>query len=422
MAELDPFGSYMEGRRGAQVIRQGDVDQEGQAAYGRTLQQLYQSQVPGAMPMQGPPMPGQTGFPQQGPQGMPGPQMQPQGQGNPITALIQRLTGGQPQQPPGMPQGQPGQMPQGQPGMTPGQMPQGQPQMQPQGMPQQGGQLDWRSIVQKVSQSNPGAPPAVIAAAVDRFMPLMNQQSQAQWKELSLSLRQQQADTAAQRADTASREADRKTEQGNKRIEQGDARIKQGDERIELGKQAETRRKAEQDLRKERWHNQHLVSMQSLAERARSARTREELAAIRNKISEERQKHMEKLAAFSINTTMTPAQQKEFVNETRQEWERIEQEIVEMQKRIGQPTQQPQAQQQPTTRSAAPVPLEGPTTQQQGPQPGLGQQFQDRWQGDPMQQQEQLPQEIISKLGDGEHRFKNGQVWIIQGGQAKRIK
>ena len=81
--------------------------------------------------------------------------------------------------------------------MPPQQPPQ-QPPMPPQGMgggmsgQPQGGQpqLNWQVVLQKVQQANPGAPPAVLAAAVDRFTPLMNQQSQQQWKEIGLQMRE----------------------------------------------------------------------------------------------------------------------------------------------------------------------------------------------------------------------------------------
>lgn len=76
----------------------------------------------------------------------------------------------------------------GQPQGTPG-APQGQP-----------GALTWQSVVQSVVKANPGVKdPRVIAAAVDKFLPLMNQQTQQQWKEMSLMLRQQQVNLGEQR-------------------------------------------------------------------------------------------------------------------------------------------------------------------------------------------------------------------------------
>jgi hypothetical protein len=47
-------------------------------------------------------------------------------------------------------------------------------------------------VVAAVAQANPGASPAVIAAAVDRAIPWMNAQSQSEWRQLSLMMREQQ--------------------------------------------------------------------------------------------------------------------------------------------------------------------------------------------------------------------------------------
>jgi hypothetical protein len=181
------------------------IKQQGDAAFGRTLQALNQNQQ---LPPQGgmPPPQGIGGLSSmpQPPQGQPGMGGPPgMGQGQPPGAPPQMP----PQRPPvpqGMPPGpQPGG---GQPGMPQPPMPPQQPPMggggiPPQGMPQQqpgmGGQqqggppqLNWQVVLQKVQQANPGAPPAVLAAAVDRFAPLMNQQSQQQWKEIGLQMRE----------------------------------------------------------------------------------------------------------------------------------------------------------------------------------------------------------------------------------------
>jgi|SRR5580693_401433 hypothetical protein len=186
-------------------------------AFGKTLQLLSSGQQPPQPPMpqpqgwaqpQGqPPLPGggpqapqvmqpppapMQGMPPQGmPQGQPGmmPQQMPQGGGMPP-----------PMQRPPMPQGG-GQMPPQQQQPTGGQMPQGMPQGGQQGPPggQQTPQLNWQTIFQKVRQANPGATPQVLAAAVDRFMPLMNQQSQQQWKEVAQQMKEMQLGMAQQR-------------------------------------------------------------------------------------------------------------------------------------------------------------------------------------------------------------------------------
>lgn len=106
-----------------------------------------------------------------------------------------------------MPPQQQQQQPQGPPG----------PQMQPQGWGSQqgGGALDWRQILQAVTRSNPGAPPQVIASAVNRAIPLMNAQAQMEWKTVMAQM------------------AGQKVDQGWARVGQGDERLGQGQARID---------------------------------------------------------------------------------------------------------------------------------------------------------------------------------------------
>jgi hypothetical protein len=194
------YGGYIqaEGDEATARKKKYDIDQQQAAdmAFGRTLQLLGggQGQQQGGMqpPMGGPPpgMPPQGQPPMQGPPPGQPPQGMPPPQGQPMRPPMPPPQMQQPGQPPmGGPPG--GGM---QPPMQRSQMP---PQQPPQGMPpggaqgQQGPALDWRQVFQKVQQANPGAPPNVLAAAVDRFLPLMNQQSQMEWKQQSMLLQQE---------------------------------------------------------------------------------------------------------------------------------------------------------------------------------------------------------------------------------------
>jgi len=98
----------------------------------------------------------------------------------------------------------PGMMGGGPPGMGP----------QPGGMPT----LDWRVIIQSVARANPGAPPEVMAAAVDQLVPMMNMESRLQWQEmrnqLQLQMKQQQLENAWQIALMRDRGADRRSGMG----------------------------------------------------------------------------------------------------------------------------------------------------------------------------------------------------------------
>ncbi len=215
---------FPQGLKDAQGITQqyeAGLDQQATAAAGQGLQLLH------ALSMQ-PPTPPQ-------PQGMqPPPQQQPMGGGqSPMGGMQQpsqlQTMGG----PPPMPQGPPspqggygasgsppmgappggGMMgaptpqpmqrgPMGQPGQQPPPMQPQQPQQgqsQQQGFGQQGGQqgggLDWRTLIMAIQKGNPGAPPQVLMAAVNKLVPLMNSQSMLEWRQMQAQLGQQRVET-----------------------------------------------------------------------------------------------------------------------------------------------------------------------------------------------------------------------------------
>jgi hypothetical protein len=187
----NPIQAYQQTVGRDQQLAQGNVDAQAQAAAGRAYMGMFgQQQTPGQMPPQ-------------------------QQAGGLLQSLLSRLQGGgaQPQRPmmpppgPGAGQGPGGPAPgMPQPSAVPGARPmpqQGAPGMPPAGPPAGGqpqgqGSLDWRTIVQGVVRANPQVrDPRVIAAAVDRFLPLMNQQAQQEWRMAALQMRGQIADTQA---------------------------------------------------------------------------------------------------------------------------------------------------------------------------------------------------------------------------------
>ncbi len=212
-----------------------DITRQGQEAFGRTLLQLQQLQNPGAGQGPQPPMPGQPSMPSQPPE-MPremGGTMMPQPR--PMEAPGGSYAAG----------GGPQAMPQPGPGLG--------PQPQGGGMPGGGQNITWQSVAQKVSQANPGANPRVIAAAVDKFMPIMNQQAQQQWQLMRAQIMQQESGRRQQQGDDRIAIQDdrldlqkgaegRRTEQGNRRLNQGDTRLQgQADERGARGERFDRR-------------------------------------------------------------------------------------------------------------------------------------------------------------------------------------
>lgn len=197
-------------------LRQAQIDaaaqeQAGQSAAGGALSQIA--------------MPGATQMPNAQPQTP----LQMLGAG--LKGLVGHLQG-QPQQQGASGQPQPQQQsPQGQPGgpVTIGRQ---QPQQQ-----QNGGRLDWRQIVQALKTRDPTIDNATLFQAVNQSLPIMNQESQAEWKQIALGLAQQRANTGAAGEQERARHDVVTEGQGEQRIGQGDERIGQGQQKINIQQQ-----------------------------------------------------------------------------------------------------------------------------------------------------------------------------------------
>lgn len=303
MVSFGGFSAIPEGFETGIQGRAKELDLQGTQAFGRALQLMF-SGGQGGMAPQAPP-PGQASVPAGGPSGgQPGMQPLPPWSGGgpgppggppPAGMVPPGASPGLAGRPipgvgPGMPGGQqpsPATGPSPQPPMGGGRPPGAFP-----GMPQ-GGQgepsLNLQSVIGAIVKSNPGANPAVIASAVNRFIPLMNAQSQQQWRELTLQMREQaiqQAEyfkniTAGQRErgleeterhhgeteeasqariaaeqrredeayrhhrageETATTRTDIAKSESQRKKEQGDVRAKQAQERLDIAKQDLQRR------------------------------------------------------------------------------------------------------------------------------------------------------------------------------------
>lgn len=185
---MAPLAASLAGLGGALKGYNEEYDQSlkqaGDIAFGRTLQML--SGNPGNVGMGQPPQMSA----QQGQQSLPtAPQGGPQAGG---------MAGGTPGMAPGG--GAPGgpmQLGAG-PSGAPPPMNLRAPQQQ-LGVPQQGGALDWRQVLFAVQRANPGAPPQVLAAAVEKAIPLMNSQSQMEWRNFIMPQLAQQRIAATER-------------------------------------------------------------------------------------------------------------------------------------------------------------------------------------------------------------------------------
>lgn len=287
-------GEQNEGRARLSKLQadQAQIDMLGQQAFGRTLAQLSGAQgAPGAQPAPVTPPPGQPSMPMQRPPQAGMPPMQP-------------------------PQGMPPQG--GMPPMAPqGGMPQqgGAPPLMPQGgggMPPQG-QLDWRSIAQRVSQANPGAPPEVIASAVTRFLPLMNQQAQQEWKTIMSQI-------AVQREG-------RIGEQGQERINQKGDQFQKREGRLgeqfqkregrigEQFQQREQRLEQNQVVRQDQAWQRLELQKRGLAQRYQQTKDRNLLVQQRTIIDAQHKRAQEIIQANSAYSSMSDADKKKLLAE-----------------------------------------------------------------------------------------------------------
>lgn len=333
LSGLGMYGGFLTAEETGQDLAkrryENQMQQMGDIAFGRTLAAMQQ------MPMGGQPQPGmQPGM---------GAPMPPQGQ---------------------MPQGMP---PGGAPGAPGGAMPPPRPQQPmpqaPMGgapMPAGGGMasgmgmqppaLNWQVVLQKVQEANPGAPPQVIAQAVDRFMPLMNQQNQQQWREMSLALREQGLQQQRML--------------GEQRLQQGEERISQAGQRVEQAQQRESEREREFDIREKRIEANNAVKndqgyqrltqqRQALEQRIIQGNQRNLISQWRAVLDAEHKRAMEIIQSSSAFSALTPEDRKKLLDDQNKAYGEA---IERMRGSMGSstPTGGTSATPQPKTQSRAP--------------------------------------------------------------------
>lgn len=349
------YPGYQTARQADNVIDKGDIDiqnakieQQGTEALGRTIQ-AFQASIPGAQPMGSHPdyallnRPGGQSPGGAPPMAPPSPGPQPSMPGQPSQPMLQG-GGNLGQQP--MPvrpvptqsftQPQAGGAPAG--GMQSG----GQPPAAMAGLPGgQGGvaalqgKLDLQTLMGAISKANPGAPPAVIAVAVSKALPLLNTQAQMDWKQMMIADRSKRTDLAGQRVDIAGEEADRKKDQGGRRLDQGDRRIenqeydteskverrgaqtKQGEQRIDLAGQREGRLAAQGQIRQDQRWQQLDQQAQALAERIRSSGDRSQITQWRSIVDAQHKRALEIIQSGrnGITGQMDPKEREALVKE-----------------------------------------------------------------------------------------------------------
>lgn len=277
----DPIGHFNEEQRKQAKSFQDQLDQEASSLFGKTLQDMFQSAVPGAGPVPGgvpavPAIGGQQGAAQapaaRPPAGAPpAAGRTPAAPAGPGGSILPFPAGGAPPQllgsgSPGGPPAGPAQPPSGPaPGVVGTQGGQAGGGQQPQAT----GPLTLQQVIQSVVKSaGPKANPAVIAAAVQKFMPLMNAQSQQQARELMLQLRE--------------------------------TTVQQGQERLNIQRDREDRLKDEEKAKQERWQK----SDNERAQRLNATLARFDAAVRKQSVDEARQQLAEYDKLISERTTM----------------------------------------------------------------------------------------------------------------------
>ncbi len=339
------YPGYQTARQADNQIQAGDIanqnaqiDQLGTEALGRTIQ-AFQASIPGAQPMGGPqpPMPGQPSVPraqEQGPMQGGGYTPQP---GQASVATPPQM------QSPGFQQGSVSAPPQMQ---APGfQAPGGQPQAM-QGLPgAQGGiealrgKLDVKTLMEAIAKANPGAKPAVLAAAVTKALPLLNAQAQMDWKQMSLAMAGGRLENARDGTAIRADEADRKREQGNTRLEQGQTRLdqtggeyasrdqrrqdqtRQGDVKNELADTREARLAVASQVRQDQGWQKLEQQKAALEQRITQAGDRKAIGEWRAIVDAQHKRAMEIIQSNSINSGFTPADKKALIQEQNQFYE-----------------------------------------------------------------------------------------------------
>lgn len=287
------------------------------------------------------------------------------GQGNQVPPPPQQMMPGQPSQPvqqpgmgpvppaPGAPPGGPmrppqmgapgGAPPMQQPGMMPpggGMPPGGQPQMQPQ--QQQGGMrpgaMDWRAIAQAIQQTNPGIKPDVMAEAINQFIPLMNQQSQMEWKQYMAGIAQQRQNTNQERADTSRDQGGQRLEQNQQRVDQSGERVEQGKQRLDLAGKREERLSAAQIVRQDRQSQELELKAKGLEDRIKRGGERNQLTNWRDAINAQHKRAMEVISANALGSNLNPKEKAALLKEQDAFYRK---QLQDMRNAVGSTTERP---------------------------------------------------------------------------------
>lgn len=322
------YGGYQKARKADNEIQSGDIANqqaqtglEADTAWGNTIPVLQQMLQPGASPM--PPGGGAS------PAG-PAPQAPPPGQSSQPMAQGPQQGGAPPMgQPPPMQPPAPAPSAGPQPQMLGGPAPPGpqgalppQSQAPPPGTvgAQPQGRLDLHTVMGAVVKANPGAKPAVIAAAVAKALPLMTAQSQMDYKNLMVQLsagrlNETREHHTATEDQGAARVANQSADVGSK-IERRGAQTEQGAERLDMQKGREARLAVQGQIRQDQRYQQLEQQAKALETRIQQGGDRAALSEWRALVDAQHKRALEIIqSGKNAIGVMDPAERKTLVDE-----------------------------------------------------------------------------------------------------------
>jgi hypothetical protein len=335
----------------------------------------------------------------------------------------------------------------------------GQPQ-QPPG-PGGGRVLDWRQLVQAVQQANPKIEPAVLMEAVNQFLPMMSAQSQQEWRQVSLQIREQQLDQRERQflMTQSGKAADRESKEGiadknrvsketiakmtvderreaheagliskeqmdeaNRTSREGiadknrESREKVAGEKLEQGEkhfqQRETRLQESLKLREDSTWQRLEQQKQAAIQRAEAAQGRQGLAEARAAIDAQDKHVRTRIQAYSQNNTMKPAERKALLDQADMDYNT---EIAKLRERFGRSTSAGGTTSNGPAASAK-VPDRAPSADAGSSPPAAAAPAK------PAAGAVSIPPEAVSALKEGQvTTFENGQKWTLQGGKPVQV-
>jgi hypothetical protein len=184
--------------------------------------------------------------------------------------------------------------------------------------------MSWQDIAQIVVRANPGAPPAVIAAAVTKALPLMTADSQQQWRLIQQQLQQQRID------------------QGQQRLEQGETRLGQqqqsfGERQREFDTREQRLREGLESLKDDRARKAQQATDQARQKALQFTQTQDRKA--REDAFKEwdtQQRNYDRIMRAKINaaTNLSGEEKKKMLNDLDAEWGRAQQELEGFKKQV----------------------------------------------------------------------------------------